>query len=414
MRNMSVKKRKAFITLSMIVIVRLLAHIPVPWVDTGLVKYAYNYSLIEFSNIFSGGAIERFSVGAVGLSAYISASILFQILSFFIPSIHKLSQSASGQYMIKRTLWIAGIILSPIYSFATVYFMNKQYHILIDDTIQIYIGVAIIQCIGAIIYVSAGNIIDSMGIGNGVSTIIYVNILASIPSTISSVKYEFETEQIEVKSLYMSAAICLFVALITFISGRIEYRFPLSVPYDTLNTAEKKSFFLPFKVSFAGVMPMIYAQYLISAIRIIGIWIGKGTIAETLVTAAETPASSMIIYIFAIIIFTVFIYKSTYDYDYISHMLNTSSCIIYGLMPGIETKNYIKDKCLSLFKWQLVIYVFIAFIPEIMSKIYKTHIGMAVSIAIVVDLTIELSIYIRNERQLSNLGIKQQKLFNNK
>ena len=95
-------------------------------------------------------------------------------------------------------------------------------------------------------------------------------------------------------------------------------------------------------------------------------------------------------------------------------MLNTSSCIIYGLMPGIETKNYIKDKCLSLFKWQLVIYVFIAFIPEIMSKIYKTHIGMAVSIAIVVDLTIELSIYIRNERQLSNLGIKQQKLFNNK
>ena len=176
------KKRKLLITLAMVVLVRVLAHIPVPWVDTEFLKYTYNYSFMEFSNIFSGGAVEKFAVGSVGVSAYISASLIYQMLSFFILPLRKLSQSAAGQYMLKKTLFITGIILSPIYSFASVYFLNQQYSILIDNTKTVYITVAAIQSIGAILCVIAGNIIEEKGIGNGLSVLIYVNILASLPS----------------------------------------------------------------------------------------------------------------------------------------------------------------------------------------------------------------------------------------
>lgn len=88
----------------MILLVRLVAHIPVPWVDAELMQSASTYTFFDFTNLFSGGAFSNFTFGAIGVSSYISATIIFQILAFFISPLRKIQQSAASQNVAKKYL----------------------------------------------------------------------------------------------------------------------------------------------------------------------------------------------------------------------------------------------------------------------------------------------------------------------
>ena len=218
---------KFIYTLGMILLVRLVAHIPVPWVDAELMQSASTYTFFDFTNLFSGGAFSNFTFGAIGVSSYISATIIFQILAFFISPLRKIQQSAASQNVAKKILMIIGVLVAFISSLIMTFFLNKEYSILIDNSIRVYIVVAICQTLGSIIDIWAGEKIEEQGIGNGLSILIYVNVLASLPSIYSKSRISLNSGELSTQQTLVYVITVLAIFLLSVFYCKVEYRSPI-------------------------------------------------------------------------------------------------------------------------------------------------------------------------------------------
>ena len=436
-------RTKMLYTLLLIVVYRLGSFIPVPSVNgEKLGELIASYDFLSFLNLFSGGSLNNFSLFAMGISPYITASIILQLLTIAFPSLEKLSKEEDGREKIEKITRIVGVVLALIQSVSIVVGLNSANGDLIKkitifgtsgfgtfmNGFMPYVITGICCTAGTAFLMWMGERITEKGIGNGVSILIFASIVSSVPNVvINLINGTFHiiptTNGLAYKWWY-GIVVILVVLILTVGIVTVEKavrRIP--VQYAKRVVGRKmyggQSTHIPIKVNMSGVMPVIFASALASIPGTIGVMplifamtilqvpgmIGQfwpkgkfNTFVSTYLSPATTNIAGIIIYyvLYAIMIvgFAYFYSSITFNPVEISKNLQQNGGFIPGIRPGRPTSDYLQKKCSRLTMFGALFLMIIAIIPTLLLKVLNITVLSAfgpTSILIMISVSIEIA-----------------------
>lgn len=349
-KNKEIRK-KIFFTLAMLLIYRIGSSIPVPGIDAAtLAKQISDNSILSMMNLLGGGALEKMSIFAMGVSPYITASIIIQLLSMdFIPSLTEWGKSGqTGRQKIEKTTRYLGVVLAFVQAFSLVYGFDKQYAILESSALSTYLYVATILCAGTMFLVWIGDRISMKGIGNGISIIIFAGIVSNMPTQFAQI-YSIlvgGTSNGEVfNGVLQFVLYCLiYLAIVVFvvIMETAVRKIPIQYTNSISNRGGKSDVtFLPFKINSASVIPVIFAQSIMTAPQIVISFFNTDLYQKLQNYLSLTKPFGLALYAVLTILFTFFYTDLQVDPDTVADNLKKSDAYIPGIRPGQDTKKYL-------------------------------------------------------------------------
>lgn len=352
LKNKDIRKRILY-TLLVLFIFRFGAAITVPGVDTEeLVKGIGDNSLFAMLNLLGGGGLEQFSIFALGVTPYITASIIMQLLSMdVIPALTELSKGgANGRKQIDRYTRYMAVVLSFVQAGFMVWGFSNQYTTLIEGgaTLSKILYIATLFTAGSMFLLWLGDRISLKGIGNGVSIIIFAGIVGRLPGQFSSMW----TTMVDSGSsgamfsgiLSFSLYILCYLLIIIFVvfMNLAERKIPIQYTSSTVQTRRKDMTYLPLKINSASVIPVIFANALMMApIQIASFFPANDFTNGMNFILGMQNGWSLCVYVVLIILFTFFYTKMQIDPAKIAENLGKSGTYIPGIRPGNETREYV-------------------------------------------------------------------------
>lgn len=394
-------------TLCFIALFRILCFIPVPFVNRDALKQISKSGIFAYISVFSGGALSKFTVMATGISSYISASIVVQLLTYGIKKFSDIAKSPGGDRVVKKITIILGIFASFLISIGTTISMQKLYGILTNTSWYIYLLIAIIHSCGTGIAIWIGETITKKGIGNGVSFLILVNILSSIPNNILITKMQLESGQLSIAGLILCLLVIAIVSYGIVVFEKSERR--IKIHYTKATARGKTSFggntgYFPIKLNMSGVMPIIFASTVIQMLSFLTSVIpgNIGTTLQKYMRYGELP--NTIIMALLIFFFSFFYNALIFNPREISNNIQNNGGVVPGVRPGLPTANYIGNINKNLTFAGSIYLAAMALLPSIMF----TKVGFAgiatTSLMILVGVGIETSEKIKLELQTGVFG----------
>lgn len=346
-KNKDLRKRIGF-TFLMLFIFKLGTIIVVPGIDESQLTGTLGF--LELLNTLGGGALENYSIFALGVGPYITASIVIQILQLdIIPYLTELKkQGQVGRVKINKITSVASIIFAFIqgYLFSVVKINGLQ-------PIE-YIEVALILTAGTALLLFIGNQITQKGVGNGVSLIIMAGIIASLPTMfVTAFNSLIDTTTTQTLALGIVSFVIFVLIYLVVLVGIIfeqnaERRIPIQYANKSASAYGGRQSYMPFKLNSAGVVPVIFASAVISLPGLIVTFINKDEITLFVQKwLSLTSVPGFILYMILIIAFTYFYtFSVTIKTEEMAENLNKNGGYIPGVRPGEETKKYV-DKVLK-------------------------------------------------------------------
>lgn len=379
-------------------------------------------SFFSLMNMMSGEALSNGSILALGVSPYITASIVIQLLTVAIPSLERLAkQGEDGRTKISFYTRVAALVLALAQATGIVI----AYSSAIDTTILnlpkwiIGAGIVLILTAGAMFTVWLGERITDLGIGNGMSLLIFVGILASSASNISQAfsMLSSNIDYLWTIILFFVAVIVIF-ALIVFVDGgerRINLQYAKQIKGRKMYGGQ--SSFIPIKVNSTGVMPIIFASALITLPQLIIniFWPGSG--AEAWFTKWLGTSSWLYIVVLALLIFAFSFFYSqiTFDPDDVSRRIQQQGGFITGIRPGKPTADHLRKIARRITIFGAIFLACIALIPSLAFKAINdyttsvlinsfsaTSLMIIVSVALEFDKSLEAQMLMRNYKGFLN------------
>lgn len=349
-KNKEIRK-KIFFTLAMLLIYRIGSSIPVPGIDAAtLAKQISDNSILSMMNLLGGGALEKMSIFAMGVSPYITSSIIIQLLSMdVIPSLTEWAKSGqTGRQKIEKTTRYLGVVLAFVQAFSLVYGFDKQYAILESSALSTYLYVATILCAGTMFLVWIGDRISMKGIGNGISIIIFAGIVSNMPTQFAQI-YSIlvgGTSNGEVfNGVLQFVLYCvIYLAIVVFvvIMETAVRKIPIQYTNSISNRGGKSDVtFLPFKINSASVIPVIFAQSIMTAPQIVISFFNTDLYQKLQNYLSLTKPFGLALYAVLTILFTFFYTDLQVDPDTVADNLKKSDAYIPGIRPGQDTKKYL-------------------------------------------------------------------------
>ena len=391
-KNKDIRKRISF-TLIGLLIFALGTTIPVPGTEGAI----SSLGLWELYNAIGGGALKNFSIFALGVMPYISASIITGILQMdIVPYFTELKESGEqGRQKINQINRYLGIAIAFVQGFAMAFTFIKG-----ASTIQ-YFEIAIILTGGTALLLWLGDQITQKGIGNGISLIIMAGIISTVPKMFIDTFSTLVTSR--TGSLFIGiVGFSLFVLLYLLIVVGVvfeecsERRIPIQYSNRTTASYGGKQNYIPFKINSAGVMPVIFASVLLSIPTFIAGILGSDSGFSLFVSKYmdySTPVG-FVLYMILIFVFGYFYTNMQINPKELAKNLNRNGGYIPGIRPGVETENYIK-KILNRITFLGSIFIaIIAGLPIVFSSFISTGLPASVRIGgtgvlIVVGVAIE-------------------------
>lgn len=335
-----------------LIIYRIGVHIPVPGVDLARLKELFNSgegSLFQLFNMFSGGALSNASLLALGVSPYISASIVIQLMSHMYPPLKELrQQGSSGQRKISQYTRYLTLFLALIQGFAISKAVQTQGLTLISSTSFILVS-TIGLASGALFMMWLGEQITEKGIGNGISMLIFAGIAVNMPSSIASLVEEAKKSGDFGKFFLSIAIIISLFTLIVFIEcaqRRISIHYAKqSKGFMSLSAQQRE--YLPLKINMASVIPAIFASAIItlivSGLSILGQVNGVIGRYSSDIATGFSQGNWLYIAVFTllIILFSFFYTAMMFENRELADNLKKSNAFIQGFRPGRQTADYL-------------------------------------------------------------------------
>lgn len=372
-KNKDVRERILF-TLMMFLVFRIGSNITVPGVE--LTSSLGDTDVLSLMNLLGGGALQNFSVFALGVSPYITSSIIVELLSKdVLPALTELSkQGQSGRKKIEMATRYLTLILGAVQAYGIIVTMQNSDVIAFTEELNFWVYAKIILYLmaGSMLVMWMADQITEKGVGNGVSMIIFAGIVSALPSQIiSATTYYFVNELVTEKSRIITGALklglylvtlVLIIVFVTFIEKSIR-KIPVqhSGTGGALNAKVNNTSFLPMKINSAGVIPVIFSSSIMMAPAvIISFAVENYTSNETITNvlnifnqAALTEMKwfdgstwympwGLIIYIFLIFVFSFFYSNLTINPEQLAEDFQKSGSYIPGVRPGNETHRYVK------------------------------------------------------------------------
>ncbi|WP_026074626.1 preprotein translocase subunit SecY [Brevibacillus massiliensis] len=348
-------RRKVIFTLLMLVVFRIGSHVPVPNINIQLLEQGASNNLFGLINTFSGGALKKFSVFAMGIMPYITASIIMQLLSMEV--VPKFTQWAkegeAGRRKIAQFTRYGTIILGLIQAFGLTIGFNRLYPGLLKDTsVGSYILVALTLTAGTAFLMWLGEQITEKGIGNGISIIILAGIVAAIPEGIETIlASQFSSETSGTLFFSIMKLVVVFLVIVAIIVGVIFMQQgirKIPVQYAKRVVGRKmyggQSTHIPLKVNSAGVIPVIFAISLVMfPSTIASFWVtNTGGIADWIYNNFQVSHPlGMTLYALLILGFTYFYTFVQINPVQMAENMRKNGGYIPGIRPGKNTEVYI-------------------------------------------------------------------------
>jgi preprotein translocase subunit SecY len=342
-------RRKILFTLGILVVFRFMAHVPLPGVDMEALKAFFEQTpLFGMLDLFSGGAMARFSVVAIGIYPYITASIIMQLLVPVIPRLQALSQEGElGSQKINRITHFATIPLAALQGYAMLALLRSQ-GVTIEPFGSLTIATILITMIaGTMFLVWLGELITERGIGNGISIIIFGGIVAGLPGIVGSGIVEAVGGQPEGLIAYIILALAMLVLIVIFVEAhrRIPVQYARSTFRGGRMYRQSGSTYIPLRVNTAGMIPLIFAIALMQLPATIATYFmssGDPNFWNTIYNLFQSNTVLYNILYFALVIGFAFFYTMViFEQMNLPQTLQQQSGFIPGVRPGKATADYL-------------------------------------------------------------------------
>jgi preprotein translocase subunit SecY len=382
--NLSELKTRLLFVLGAILVFRAGSFVPIPGIDAAVLADLFQQqkgTIIEMFNMFSGGALQRASIFALGIMPYISASIIIQLLTVVHPPLAELKKEGeSGRRKINQYTRYGTLVLGTFQAIGIATGLPAMMPGLVEHPgLSFYITAVVSLVTGTMFLMWLGEQITERGIGNGISIIIFVGIIAGLPSAIGQTAEQ--ARQGEIHLLVLLALIVIVFATTAFVVFVERGQRRIVVNYAKRQQGRKvfaaQSTHLPLKLNMAGVIPAIFASSVILFPGTIAQWFGQTEGLSWLsdVSLALQPGQPlhMMLYAAAIIFFCFFYTALTFNPRETADNLKKSGAFIPGIRPGEQTSRYI-DKVMTRLTLAGALYItFICLIPEFMMVAMNTQ-----------------------------------------
>jgi preprotein translocase subunit SecY len=345
-------RRKVIFTLGMLFVFRLGAAVTIPYIDTSsLTSAATNSGIFGIMNMLGGGTLERFSLFSLGVSPYITSSIIIELLSMdVIPVLAQWQKEGNnGKKKKDRVTRFLTLALAAIQGGSLTYAFDKGYGILTQSSLYTYVYVVLIMAAGSMFAMWIGDQITIKGIGNGTSLLIFTGIVANLPNqflTSYDTMVSYKSTMTAVTSIAWYALFVLaYLAIMVFVvytEGAIR-KIKMFYPTNSQTIMRtKEDTHMPLKINSSSVIPVIFAASVLAAPRTI-ISFMKSTSTTTAIDNIlnyQKPVG-FVLYVIMIVFFTFFYSNLQIDAKKISEDLKKSGGAIPDVRPGVDTKKYI-------------------------------------------------------------------------
>ena len=404
-------RKKILYTFLIVLVFRIGANIPVPFINTtALNSLVADGSFLGYLNILSGGALQNAALFALGISPYITASIIIQLLTIAIPALEAMSkEGAEGRKKLAKITRYTTLGLAVMQSVAYFILNKNQRTVYVFESgfDNFFVGLVIITSFaaGAMLIVWLGEQIDKKGIGNGISIILFAGIISGAPS---SIMYLFN--QLRLGGRYywmvpMIVLIFLFLIYAIVVMTNAERRIP--VQYAKRVVGRKmyggQSSYIPIKVTMSGVMPVIFASALLSIPGMIKNFAYPGVLLTDFQTGDIVPIGFRILsffdynqppyailYLVLIIAFNFFYVAVQYNPVEMANNLRKNNGTIPGIRPGKPTSDFISRVISKITLVGALFIAAVAILPIIMGGVAQMQIALGgTSIIIVVGVALD-------------------------
>jgi len=377
--GLSELKQRLWFVFVALVVLRLGSFVPIPGIDAAVLAQFFEQqkgTIVEMFNMFSGGALERASVLALGIMPYISASIIMQLLTVVSPKFAELKKEGeAGRRKISQYTRYGTLVLATVQSIAIARSLpDMMQGLVINAGFGFYFTAVVSLVTGTMFLMWLGEQITERGIGNGISIIIFAGIVAGMPSAVGQTAEMARQGELHLLVLLLIGVVVFAVTFLVVFVERGQRR--IVVNYAKRQQGRKvfaaQSTHLPLKVNMAGVIPPIFASSLILFPGTLASWFGQGEgpMADFLqgVSQAMSPGQPLyVLMLAAAIIFFCFFYTAlVFNPRETADNLKKSGAFIPGIRPGEQTSKYI-DKVMTRLTLAGAMYItFVCLVPQFM------------------------------------------------
>ncbi len=370
--------QKIFFVLGALIVYRLGTHIPVPLIDPVALAAMFEQqkgTILDMFNMFSGGALERLSILALGIMPYISASIIMQLLTVVSPTLEQLKKDGeAGRRKITQYTRYGTVVLATFQALGVAIALESQningMSVVVDPGFLFKVIAVATLVSGTIFLMWLGEQITERGIGNGISLIIFAGIVAGLPSALGGTFEQVNTGAMHaITAFVLLALVFLVIAFVVFVE-RGQRRIPIH--YAQRMRGRKmyggQEGHLPLKLNMAGVIPPIFASSIILFPATLGGWFGTaenmGWLKDIATTMSPGQPLYILFYAMAIIFFCFFYTAIVFNPNETADNLRKSGAYIPGIRPGQQTARRI-DTIMSRLTLAGAIYItLVCLLPE--------------------------------------------------
>lgn len=375
LKDRSIRNRIFFVVFALVVF-RLLSVIPVPGVDRiALEQYLSSSQFFGVLNVFSGGGFSTLSIVMLGVSPYITASIIMQLLTIIFPKVKEMYQEngeIGRQKFNTISRWLT-LPLALLQGFGFIKLFVSQGVMGPFTTFEYIVNVLIVAA-GAMLVMWICELITEYGIGNGASMIIFAGIVAAFPTSVSQTLFAYDPSQLPVYIGFLVVGV-LIIAGVVLVS-EAERPVPVTYARQVRGVGSSTPTYLPIRMNQAGVMPIIFALSLLMFPRIIGSVLAAST-NPTFITIGQNITKIFVdnqlvygILNFVLVVFFTYFYTAvTFDPDQVATNLQKNGAFIPGVRPGVPTSEYLASVTVRITLFGSLFLGIIAVLPLIVQSI---------------------------------------------
>ncbi len=386
---------------ALLVVYRLAAHVPVPGVNvTELKTYLEGNQVLGLLSMFSGGALQNFSVIMLGVGPYITASIIIQLLAMIVPKIEALSKEGEyGQQKLNQYTRLLTVPLALIqaYSYIRLLSSQTQGRLLGDMTSMELVTTLILITAGTMFLMWLGELITEKHVGNGVSLIIFAGIVSGLPTTIRNTFIAFDNSQVLNLVIFVVIALVTIAAVVLITEG--QRNIPVSYARHMVGSRSVGGVntHLPLRVNQAGVIPIIFAVSVVLVPPMIAQFFLKSSVpwmanfSQWIIDTFQGRTFHNIVYFLLVVIFTYFYTSVIFKPQQIAENLQKQGGFIPGIRPGRPTSDYLNMVMNRVVLVGAIFLGLIAILPNIIPSVTNmaTIAFGGTSLLIVVSVAIE-------------------------
>lgn len=373
-------RRRLMFLLMALIVYRIGAHIPVPGIDPDQLAKLFESQqkgILGMFNLFSGGALSRFTIFALGIMPYISASIIMQLLTMVLPALEALKKEGqAGTRKITQYTRYATVFLATFQAIGIAIALQSQPNLVLVSGGMFMLTTVTTLVAGTMFLMWLGEQITERGLGNGISIIIFCGIVAGLPNAVGGL---FELVRTGAMSIAVALMVMIIVVLVTALVVFVERgQRKILVNYAKRQVGNKvysgQSSHLPLKLNMAGVIPPIFASSIILFPATIANFFTSGTslsafsrvVKDVAATLAPGQLIYTLIYASAIVFFCFFYTALVFNSKETADNLKKSGAFVPGIRPGDQTARYIDKILLRLTLAGAAYIVLVCLLPELL------------------------------------------------